>query len=96
MDKSKKEEFMKSWHLFKSIGPTILSKIEEGQNGYYIELVSFQDFMTVLNFLGQMAAQFNVDYCYEEGNEYKIETYDYQITVIDFDINWKNRSTQYI
>lgn len=36
-----------------------------------------------------MAAQFNVDYCYEEGNEYKIETYDYQITVIDFDINWK-------
>ena len=65
-----KEEFMKSWQLFKSIGPTILSKIEEGQNGYYIELVSFQDFMTVLNFLGQMAAQFNVDYCYEEGNEY--------------------------
>ncbi|WP_223452837.1 hypothetical protein [Lactobacillus helveticus] len=49
--------------------------------------------MDILNLLGQMAAQFNIGYGYEEDPN-KIT--DYQITVIDFDKNFQQRSTQYI
>lgn len=49
--------------------------------------------MDILNLLGQMAAQFNIGYVYEEDPNKII---DYQTTVIDFDKNFQQRSTQYI
>lgn len=56
-------------------------------------MYKFEDFIDILNLLGQMAAQFNVGYGYEEDPN-KIT--DYQITVIDFDESFQERSTQYI
>lgn len=57
-------------------------------------MYNFDDFVDILNPLGQMAAQFNIGYGYEE-NPNKIT--DYQTTVvIDFDKNFQQRSTQYI
>lgn len=43
--------------------------------------------------LGQMASKFNADYGYEKNPN---KTTDYQVTVIDFDENFRKRSTQYI
>ncbi|AGQ23527.1 Putative uncharacterized protein [Lactobacillus helveticus CIRM-BIA 101] len=40
-----------------------------------------------------MASQFNADYGYEKNPN---KTTDYQVTVIDFDENFRKRSTQYI
>lgn len=56
-------------------------------------MYNFEDFVDILNPLGQMAAQFNIGYGYEEDPN-KIT--DYQTTVIDFDKNFQQRSTQYI
>lgn len=56
-------------------------------------MYNFEDFVDILNLLGQMAAQFNIGYGYEEDPN-KIT--DYQTTVIDFDKKFQQRSTQYI
>lgn len=56
-------------------------------------MYNFEDFVDILNLLGQMEAQFNIGYGYEEDPN-KIT--DYQTTVIDFDKNFQQRSTQYI
>ena len=57
-------------------------------------MYNFEDFVDILNLLGQMAAQFNIGYGYEVDPN-KIT--DYQTTVvIDFDKNFQQRSTQYI
>lgn len=98
MDAKKKKKFLKWYNFFEpkmsdAFGKPYSGEIEECQNGYTLYVYNFQDFMEVLNLLGQMAAQFNASYGYEEDPN-KIT--DYQITVIDFDENFQKRSAQYI
>lgn len=96
MDKKKKDKFLQTYKFLMAKIPSYSGRIEEMKNGYKIYVDNFEDFIDILNLLGQMAAQFNVGYGYEEGNENRIETYDYEIAIIDFDSNWESRSTEYI
>ena len=93
MNAEKKKRFLKWYKLSISLNSNYHGKIEECQNGYTIYMYKFEDFIDILNLLGQVAAQFNVGYAYEEDPN-KIT--DYQITVIDFDESFQERSTQYI
>ena len=93
MNVKKKQKFIKWYKFSTSLNSNYHGKIEECQNGYTIYMYKFEDFIDILNLLGQMAAQFNIGYGYEEDPN-KIT--DYQTTVIDFDKNFQQRSTQYI
>lgn len=98
MDTKKKQKFLKWYNLSISLNSNYYGHIEEGQNGYMIYVYNFEDFIDILNLLGQIAAQFNIGYGYEEDpskiTDYQIMVIDFM--VIDFDENFQQRSTKYI
>lgn len=95
MKQEKKQKFLKLYRPFADKNLDLKLDMEECQNGYNFYTQDFQSLVTILNFLGAIAAQFNMNYGYDEGHE-RMEDYDYQVTVIDFDENWAQRSEQYI
>ncbi|MCT0165152.1 hypothetical protein EFM11_06820 [Lactobacillus helveticus] len=68
MNVKKKQKFIKWYKFSTSLNSNYHGKIEECKNGYTIYVYNFEDFVDILNLLGQMPAFDMINFEYDFKN----------------------------